>query len=82
MVCNGIMFFQVNVTMREVEISLGEEDWDEKRNINKRKKLLLEGRDPDEEERKKQKLWKEKIKSKRKERRKKKNVFTITNSKK
>jgi len=78
----ALILTQVNVTMREVEISLGEEDWDEKRNINKRKKLLLEGRDPDEEERKKQKLWKEKIKSKRKERRKKKNVFTISNSKK
>jgi hypothetical protein len=31
-----------------VNIELDEKDWDERRNINKRKKLILEGKDPDE----------------------------------
>jgi len=75
----ALILTQVNVTMREVEISLGEEDWDERRNINKRKKLLIEGKDPEVEEKKKQKMWKEKMKMKRKEY-KKKNIFKITDS--
>lgn len=41
---------QVSVTKREAEIKLDETDFYEKRAINKRKKLLLEGKDPDEEE--------------------------------
>ena len=39
---------QVNTTLREVNIELDEKDWDERRNINKRKRLILEGKDPDE----------------------------------
>lgn len=42
---------QVNTTLREVNIELDEKDWDERRNINKRKKLMLEGKDPDQVER-------------------------------
>lgn len=38
----------MNTTLREVNIELDEKDWDERRNINKRKKLILEGKDPDE----------------------------------
>ena len=38
---------QVNTTLREVNIELGEQDWEERRTINKRKKLILEGKDPD-----------------------------------
>jgi len=63
----ALILTQVNVTLREAEIVLGEEDWDEKKNINKRKKLLIEGKDPDAEERKKQKMWKNRRKEARKE---------------
>ncbi|KAF7403710.1 hypothetical protein HZH68_006504 [Vespula germanica] len=39
---------QVSVAKREAEIKLDEADFYEKKIINKRKKLLLEGKDPDE----------------------------------
>ncbi len=42
------VFVQVNTTLREVDIELGEQDWDEKKNINKRKKIILEGKNPDQ----------------------------------
>lgn len=41
---------QVSVTKREAGIKLDETDFYEKKAINKRKKLILEGKDPDEEE--------------------------------
>ncbi|XP_068211865.1 probable ATP-dependent RNA helicase DDX49 [Palaemon carinicauda] len=50
---------QVNVTKRAQEIKLNQTDFDERRNINKRKRLIMEGRDPDEEEAKKEKRRKE-----------------------
>jgi len=59
---------QVNTTLREADIELGEEDWDEKRIINKRKKILLEGKDPDQVEKEKAKRLKEKRKQAKKER--------------
>ena len=31
-----------------MNIELEENDWEERRNINKRKKLILEGKDPDQ----------------------------------
>lgn len=43
---------QVSVTKREAEMKLDETDFYEKKIINKRKNLILEGKDPDEEERK------------------------------
>lgn len=54
---------QVHVTKREAQIKLDETDFDERRLINKRKKLINEGKDPDEVE--------EEIKRKRKEKRRK-----------
>ena len=42
---------QVNITKREQEIKLDEEDFDEKRKINKRKKLISQGLDPVEADR-------------------------------
>jgi len=58
------------VAKREAEIRLDETDFYEKKMINKRKKLILEGKDPDEieellEEQKKKKKpkMKEKIKT-------------------
>ncbi|XP_031839902.1 putative ATP-dependent RNA helicase Dbp45A isoform X2 [Nomia melanderi] len=39
---------QISVTKREAEMKLDETDFYEKRMINKRKKLILEGKDPDE----------------------------------
>lgn len=54
---------QVHVTKREAQIKLDETDFDERRLINKRKKLINEGKDPDEVE--------QEIKRKRKEKRRK-----------
>ena len=42
------IFTQISVTKREAEIRLDETDFYEKKMINKRKKLILEGVDPDE----------------------------------
>lgn len=42
------IFTQISVTKREAEIRLDETDFNERKMINKRKKLILEGKDPDE----------------------------------
>ncbi|XP_076282768.1 putative ATP-dependent RNA helicase Dbp45A [Lasioglossum baleicum] len=42
------MITQISVAKREAEMHLDETDFYEKRMINKRKKLILEGKDPDE----------------------------------
>ena len=62
---------QVSVTKREQDIKLSEMDYDEKKNINKRKKLIMKGLDPDEVEKEKKKAWKRKKKLQMKERNKK-----------
>ena len=49
---------QVNTARRESDIKLEEKDWGQARQTNKRKKLLLEGRDPEAEEKRKRKLKK------------------------
>ncbi len=49
------------------DIALNETDFDERRNINKRKKLILEGRNPDVEEAMREKAKKDKIKKWKKE---------------
>ena len=59
---------QVSVTKREQDIKLRELDYDEKRNIHKRKKLLMKGLDPDEVEYEKKKALKKKRKALQKER--------------
>lgn len=46
------IFTQISVTKREAEIKLDETDFYEKKFINKRKKMIIEGKDPDEEEKK------------------------------
>lgn len=58
---------QISVAKREAEIRLDETDFYEKKLINKRKKLILEGKDPDEVE----KLLEEQKKKKRKKYKKK-----------
>nr|XP_023699294.1 probable ATP-dependent RNA helicase DDX49 [Paramormyrops kingsleyae] len=55
---------QVNVTRRECEIKLESTDFDEKKEINKRKAMILEGKDPDLEQKRREEL--EKIRNKRK----------------
>ena len=50
---------------------MNETDFDERRNINKRKRLIKEGRDPDEEDELKNLKKKQKAKSAKKERKKK-----------
>lgn len=54
---------QVHVTKREAQIKLDETDFDERRLINKRKKLINEGKDPD--------VVEQEIKRKRKEKKRK-----------
>lgn len=61
------IFTQISVAKREAEIRLDETDFEEKKKINKRKKLILEGFDPDEadkilEGKKKKKSKKDKTK--------------------
>jgi len=58
---------QVNSTIREADIELGEEDWDEKRNINKRKKLLLQGKNPEKVAKEKEKKRKDLRRKRKKE---------------
>uniref|UniRef100_V9KKX4 Probable ATP-dependent RNA helicase DDX49 n=1 Tax=Callorhinchus milii TaxID=7868 RepID=V9KKX4_CALMI len=48
----------VNVTRRECEIELESTDFDEKKEINKKKQMILEGKDPDLEEKRKSELAK------------------------
>ncbi|XP_056131749.1 probable ATP-dependent RNA helicase DDX49 [Lampris incognitus] len=55
---------QVNVTRRECEIKLEATDFDEKKEINKRKQLILEGKDPELEAKRKAEL--EKIRAQKK----------------
>merc|ERR1711915_119575 len=62
------ILLQVNSTIREADIELGEEDWDEKKNINKRKKILIEGKDPEKVKMAKEKYLREKRKQAKKER--------------
>jgi ATP-dependent RNA helicase DDX49/DBP8 len=59
---------QVNTTLREVNIELDEKDWDERRNINKRKKLILEGKDPDEVKKEQDRRRKKELKREKKAR--------------
>ncbi|XP_054835027.1 probable ATP-dependent RNA helicase DDX49 [Eublepharis macularius] len=49
---------QVNVVRRECEIRLEATDFDEKKEINKRKQMILEGKDPDLEKQRKAELAK------------------------
>ncbi|KYO42686.1 probable ATP-dependent RNA helicase DDX49 [Alligator mississippiensis] len=55
---------QVNVVRRECEIKLEASEFDEKKEINKRKQMILEGKDPDLEEKRKAELAKIKRKNK------------------
>lgn len=59
---------QVNTVRREGEIELGEKDWGEKREINKRKRKIQDGIDPDAEEKRKQVARKKHQKKAKKER--------------
>lgn len=81
------IFTQVSVTKREAEIKLDQNDFEERKQINKRKKLILEGKDPDEEERRKveeqkqrRKTFKRFEKNKFKQRRKEIKKFVEENS--
>jgi len=59
---------QVNTVRREGEIELGERDWGEQREINKRKRKIQEGVDPDLEEKLKKKSRRKMLKKAKKER--------------
>ena len=62
-----ITLLQVGVTLREASVQLTETDFDERRNINRRKRWINEGKDPDLEEKRQKKLSLEKRKATRKE---------------
>eukprot|EP00092_Neocalanus_flemingeri_P036275 GFUD01039497.1.p1 GENE.GFUD01039497.1~~GFUD01039497.1.p1 ORF type:complete len:517 (+),score=164.23 GFUD01039497.1:39-1589(+) len=66
---------QVNTVRREGEIELGERDWGEQREINKRKRKIQEGIDPDLEEKSQKKLKKKMLKKAKKERLKSKQII-------
>jgi len=59
---------QVNTLRREGEVELGEKDWGERREINKRKRKIQDGIDPDVEEKYKRKMKKKMMKKAKKER--------------
>ena len=59
---------QVNTVKREGEVELGEKDWGEQREINKRKRKIQEGIDPDLEEKSKKATRRKNLKKVRKER--------------
>nr|XP_022329447.1 probable ATP-dependent RNA helicase DDX49 [Crassostrea virginica] len=59
---------EVATAKREAEIRLDERDFGVQKEINKRKKLLMEGKDPDEEARKRQKYIREKNQATKKRR--------------
>ncbi|XP_063433312.1 probable ATP-dependent RNA helicase DDX49 [Mytilus trossulus] len=59
---------EVATSKREAQIRLDERDFGEQKEINKRKRMILEGKDPEKEEQKKQKFIKEKTKERKKER--------------
>ena len=63
----GEILAQVSVTKREQDVMLSETDFDERRNVNKRKKLILEGKNPEEEAKKKERYLDKKRKAARKE---------------
>ena len=60
-------FLKVGVTRREASVQLMETDFDERRNINRRKKWISEGKDPDIEEKSQRKAHLQKRKAIRKE---------------
>ncbi|EFA02088.1 probable ATP-dependent RNA helicase DDX49 [Tribolium castaneum] len=62
----GKIFTQISVTKSEAYIKLDEQDFYEKKMINKRKKWMMEGLDPDEEEEKFLKTIKKSKKAKKK----------------
>nr|ACO15490.1 Probable ATP-dependent RNA helicase DDX49 [Caligus clemensi] len=70
--CISEIVVQVNVTRREQDIRLTEVDFDEKKRLNKRKKLIEQGIDPDEFERAMKKKRRKAFKEQRMERMKKK----------
>ena len=54
---------QVNVTRREQELKLEGLDFDEKKKTNRRKKLIMEGKDPDAEDKERERARRKRIKA-------------------
>ena len=71
---------QVGVTRREANVQLTETDFDERRNINRRKRWINEGKDPDMEDKKQKKAQVEKRKAIRKEQKRKNKQRKLENS--
>lgn len=55
----------MNTARREADLGLEERDWGLARETNKRKKVVLEGKDPEQEEKRKRKLKKKQRKAMR-----------------
>ena len=54
---------QVNVTRREQELKLEGLDFDEKKKTNRRKKLIMEGKDPDTEDKERERARRKRVKA-------------------
>ena len=61
----------MGVTRREANVQLTETDFDERRNINRRKRWINEGKDPDVEEKRLKQAYLDKRKTIRKEQKRK-----------
>ena len=55
--------FQVNVTRREQELKLEGLDFEEKKKTNRRKRLIMEGKNPDAEEKERERARQRRIKA-------------------
>ena len=65
------ILYQVGVTRREANVQLTETDFDERRNVNRRKRWINEGKDPEVEEKRQKQAQQEKRKAIRKEQKRK-----------
>jgi len=72
---------QVGVTRREANVQLTETDFDERRNVNRRKRWINEGKDPEVEEKRQKQAQQEKRKAIRKEQKRKNRLRKLNETK-
>merc|ERR1712126_100195 len=72
---------QVGVTRREANVQLTETDFDERRNVNRRKRWINEGKDPEVEEKRQKQAQQDKRKAIRKEQKRKNRLRKLNETK-
>merc|ERR1719450_170731 len=77
----GIIHTQVGVTRREANVQLTETDFDERRNVNRRKRWINEGKDPEVEEKRQKQAQQDKRKAIRKEQKRKNRLRKLNETK-